>query len=170
MFRKLFTLSLILISFRLSAQLQVSKLIGKNSEKFSLGYGGFIKYAHPVSNGSDISLEIGFVSFSLKSNDAYGWIVVPLKAGYRYTLNQTGHGFYVEPIVGYNFVGVDPSDKRFTGLVYGGGTGYLFKPAGKINIDLGIQYESALHAGGAANYVSLRLTHNFGGGRRNDED
>jgi len=169
MLRKLFTLALIFISFKLSGQIQISKLLGTNSDKFSTGYGGFIKYSYPISTGSDISLEIGFVTFSLKSNSAYGWVIVPLKAGYRYTLNQTGYGFYLEPFLGYNFVGIDPEDKKFTGLLYGAGTGYLFKPLGKINFDLGVQYESAVHSGGAANYLSFRLTHNFGGGLRNNE-
>jgi len=161
---------LLFTSTSVRAQIQISKFIGANSNKSTLGYGGFLKYSHPISAGSDITFEIGFTSFSLKGNDAYGWIVVPLKVGYRYTINQTGKGFYIEPFLGYNFVGVDPNDRRFTGLVYGAGTRYLFAPIGKVNFDLGIQYESALHSGGTANYLSFRLTHNFGGGRRDNDD
>lgn len=170
MVKSLVTSILIFIAFNGFGQVQVLKLIGTNSDKFSIGYGGFIKYAYPISGSSDISLELGFVNFNLKSNDAYGWIVVPIKAGYRYTLNQTGKGFYVEPFLGYNFLGVDPADKKFTGLVYGAGTGYLFNPIGNVYFDLGIQYESALHTGGPANYLALRLTHNFGGKRRENDE
>ncbi len=115
-------------------------------------------------------MELAATVFSLKRNDAYGWIVIPVKAGYRYTFNQTGSGFYIEPQLGYNVHGVDPADKVFTGLVYGAGTGYLFKPMGKIQFDLGIRYESAVHKDGAANYLSLRLSHNFSIGRRESEE
>lgn len=170
MLKRLFCLLLIFISITASGQIQVSKLLGTNSNKFTTGYGGFLKYAYPVSGSSDVSLEIGFVSFTLKSDNAYGWVIIPVKAGYRYTINQTGYGFYVEPFLGYNFAGVDPDDNKFKGLVYGSGTGYLFKPIGKVNFDLGMQFESALHTGGPANYLSFRLSHNFGGNRRHQDE
>jgi hypothetical protein len=170
MLKRIFFILLTFISVSASAQIQVSKLLGANSDKFTTGYGGFLKYAYPISNSSDVSLEIGFMSFSLKADNAYGWIIIPVKAGYRYTLNQTGYGFYLEPYLGYNFAGIDPDDKKFKGMVYGAGTGYLFKPTGKVNFDLGIQYESAQHTGGAANYLSFRLTHNFGGSRRQNDE
>ncbi len=57
--------------------------------------------------GSDVTLEIGANIFIL--NDGYdgdGTIMCPLKAGYRYTLNETGKGFYIEPQIGFNLVGV----------------------------------------------------------------
>lgn len=148
-------------------QIQVLKLIGKDSKDFGLGYGGFLKFAYPVSDASDISLEVGANVFQLKENPAYGWAIIPVKLGYRYTLNQTGTGFYVQPQVGYNVYGIDPNDNKFTGLILAGGAGYLFETSGKIQFDLGLQFESALHKDGSANYLALRLSHNFTIRRRN---
>ena len=118
---------------------------------------------------ADVSLEVGANVFQLKEDPAYGWAVVPVKVGYRYTLNQTGEGFYLQPQLGYNVYGIDPNDNKFTGLILTAGAGYLFPPIGKLQIDLGLLFESAFHSGGAANYISLRLTHNFLVGRRDSD-
>jgi hypothetical protein len=169
--KKLSLISLLFFSLSAAAQLQVAKIIGKSSKDFQTGYGGFLKISYPVSAAADVTLELGANVFNLKADPASGWIIVPLKAGFRYTFNKTGSGFYVEPQAGYNLIGYAPSDNEnsFTGLVLAGGTGYLFQPAGKINLDIGLYYESAFHKGGSANYLSLRLTHNFSLRRRESE-
>lgn len=128
-----------------------------------------MKVSHPISEGSDITLELGANVFSLKEDPAYGWAVVPIKAGYRYTLNRTGTGFYIEPQVGYNVYGIDPNNMKYTGLILGGGAGYLFQPIGNIKFDLGLLFESSLHKGGPLNYLSVRLSHNFSIGSRESE-
>jgi outer membrane autotransporter protein len=166
--RPLLLMLFALVSLNVSGQIQVSKLIGKNSDDFKLGYGGFLKFSYPISEASDVTLEAGANVFQVKANEAYGWAVIPIKAGYRYTINRTGEGFYLEPQVGYNVYGIDPDDNNFTGLVLSGGAGYLFPPLGKIQFDLGLLFESAFHKGRSANYASLRLTHNFSLGRRDD--
>ena len=169
MLKQLLVGLLLFISFNLKAQIQVSKLIGKNSSDFKLGYGGFLQFSYPVSEASDVTLEVGANVFQSKVDEGYGWAVIPVKAGYRYTLNQTGTGFYLQPQVGYNVYGINPDDEQFTGLILAGGAGYLFQPIGKIQFDLGLLFESAFHKGGAANYLSLRLTHNFSLSRRADD-
>jgi len=45
----------IFILIRSNAQIEVSKLIGKNSSDYKLGYGTFLKFGYPVSEGDDIS-------------------------------------------------------------------------------------------------------------------
>ena len=157
------------VSFNLTAQIQVSKIIGKTSKDYGTGYGGYLKVSHPISEAADVTVEIGANVFSLKENPAYGWAVVPIKAGYRYTINQTGTGFYIEPQVGYNVYGIDPNDMKYTGLILAAGAGYLFKPIGNIKFDLGLLFESAMHKGGPLNYLSVRLAHNFSIGGRDSE-
>lgn len=160
---------LLIASLNLNAQIQFSKIIGKDSKVYGTGYGGFLKFSHPISEASDLTLELGANVFSLKEDPAFGWALIPIKAGYRYTLNQSGTGFYVEPQVGYNVYGIDPNDTKFTGLILAAGAGYLFQPIGKIKFDLGLLFESAMHKGGPLNYLSLRLSHNFSFGRRESE-
>lgn len=164
---RLFSLAFsIIMVVNLSAQIQVSKLVGKNSSDFNLGFGGFLKLSYPASEEADVTLEGGATVFQLKQNKAYGWALIPIKAGYRYTLNQTGTGFYLEPQLGYNVYGIDPDDNNSNGWILSGGAGYLFPSLDKIQFDLGLLFQSAFHTGGAANYLSLRLTHNLSLSRR----
>ena len=166
--KSLFTLCLI-VSFAANAQIQVSKLIGKDSDKFKIGYGAFLEFSYPLSQVSDITLEGGFTIFDLKKDTRYGITTIPVKLGYRYIFSDAGYGFYAEPQVGYNVGGVDAADKKFTGLVYAVGAGYLFRPSGKIQFNAAILYESALNSGSAINYLSFRLSHNFSFKRRETE-
>ena len=166
MFRGLLLGFTFLLTSACYAQLQVSKLVGKNSGDYSLGYGGFLKFSYPIIESWDITIEVGANIFKYKPNTDYGIATLPLKAGFRYTLNQTGAGFYVEPQLGYNIIGVDEEDNKFNGPVVAGGAGYLFEPWGGVQFDLGLLFESAIRKDGSINYVSLRLTHNFSFGRR----
>lgn len=159
----------VLISYNSFAQIQISKLIGKNASQFKTGYGAFLKFGVPVSDAADVSLEIGVNNFQLKADPAYGGITFPIKVGYRYTLNKTGTGFYLQPQAGYNIIGYDPDDNKFKGLVLAAGAGYLFESAGIIQFDLGLIYETAFHKEGAANYLSFRLSHNIVFGGRNKD-
>ena len=100
MFQKLLALFLVFsLTMRADAQLGVMKWVGPGSSKYDLGFGGFVKGAYPITDGADVTLEVGADIFLM--NDGYGTadgtIMVPLKAGYRYTLDGSGTGFYVEP-------------------------------------------------------------------------
>jgi len=147
------------------AQLEIAKLVGKNSSDYGLGYGGFLKVGYPLTVRSDVSLELGVTFFFLKAGGGSGIGLIPLKAGYRYVLNPAGTGFYIEPQLGYNIYGggstIDNVVTPVRGPILSLGAGYLFKPAGKIQIDLGLRYESLIYNGGSVNYFALRVTHNF---------
>src|SRR6187455_3140417 len=96
-----------LLIFKANAQIAAMKLVGPDTKDYSFGFGGFIKTGFPASDAACITLELGADIFPLKDyGTQYGTIMCPLKIGYRYTLNQTGEGFYVEPQAGFNLVGV----------------------------------------------------------------
>jgi outer membrane autotransporter protein len=148
------------------AQVGVMKLIGKNTEDYSLGYGAYIKTGIAASEASDITLEIGADIFSIKgSGFRYGTIMCPLKAGFRYTLNGTGQGFYIEPQAGYNLVGITSTidengqtvNLKYHGVVLAAGTGYLFTITG-VPFDLNLRYETVIAHGGSNNMISLGLS------------
>ena len=156
-------------------QIQVLKMVGKNGKDYKIGYGAFLKFSVPVSEAAYASVEAG-VNFAQEKDDPeLGMAVIPLKLGYRYTVNGSGTGFYVEPQVGYNLYGVRSRyddetyqnvDEKFHGIVSAFGIGYLFEPGNKIQFDLGAYYESIFHNGTTTSYVGLRLTHNFSFGGR----
>jgi hypothetical protein len=176
MLKGILTSILLLIITNLKAQLGVMKMVGKNTSNYSLGFGAHIKGAFPLSQASDLTLELGANFFFLNdggSGDGTG--VVPIKAGYRYSLDGTGTGFYVEPQVGYNIYGitsvyVDGATKnlKFHGLVAAAGTGYIFS-IGNTSLDLHLNYETIIDHGGSDNYVSLGLSFYLHFGKRDND-
>lgn len=150
-----------------NAQLGVMKMVGNDTKNYSLGFGAFVKGGYPVSDGSDVTLEIGVDIFFL--NDGYdnadGTAMCPLKAGYRYTLNGTGKGFYVEPQVGFNLYGItslhddkgDAVDLKYHGAIFAAGTGYLFD-IGKTPFDVNFRYETVIAHGGSNNFITLGIS------------
>lgn len=150
-----------------NAQLGVMKLVGSDTKNYKSGFGAFIKAGVPVSNSGDVTIEIGANYFPSK-DEGYGTLMCPLKAGYRYMLNRTHEGFYVEPQVGYNIYGVTSLldengynvDLKYHGVVFAAGGGYLFA-TGKIGFDLNLRYETVIAHGGSNNLISLGLTKSF---------
>ena len=168
------TLLLFFLIIQVNAQLGAMKLVGNGTEDYKMGFGAFIKTGFPAVEGSDVTLEIGANVFPL--DGGYGTIMVPLKAGYRYTLNGTGKGFYVEPQAGYNLYGIssvqdkngEDVDLKYHGVIFAAGTGYLFSIS-NISFDINLHYETVIAHGGSNNLVSLGLSKSFGFGRRNTE-
>lgn len=169
--RTIATSLLIFFFIQANAQLGVMKLVGNGTQDYKLGYGAFIKTGIPVSPGSDATLEIGADIFPL--DDSYGTIMCPLKAGYRYTLNHSGKGLYVEPQIGFNVYGVtslqdkngEDVDLKYHGVIFAAGTGYLFSIS-NISFDVNLRYETVIAHGGSNNLISLGISKSFGFGRR----
>ncbi len=177
MSKKFILLSIVCICyFTSTAQIEVAKIIGKNSEKYVLGFGAFVKFSYPISEADDVTLEIGASVFREKNSTSNGLIYVPLKLGYRYSFDRTGSGFYIEPQLGYNLIGAITTydsdarkyiDKKINGITGSATAGYLFQPIGNIKIDLGLRFETTHFDGGSANSVSFRLSHYITIGKNN---
>ncbi len=166
MSKVLLTISLLFFFITPShAQLGAMKLVGNDTKDYQLGFGAFIKAGVPVSDAADVTLEIGANFFFMKDGSGDGTVMCPLKAGYRYTLNGTGEGFYVEPQVGYNIYGVtslqnengDDVDLKYHGVVLAASAGYLFS-VGNVGLDINLRYETVIAHGGSNNMVSLGIT------------
>lgn len=177
MSKKIFATSLLFFFIiQAKAQLGVMKLVGNNTKDYKLGFGAFIKTGFPVTDGSDVTLEIGADVFPMDNTFTYGTVMCPLKAGYRYTLDGTGKGFYVEPQVGFNLYGVTSlQDKngndvnlKYHGVIFAAGTGYLFYIS-NISFDINLRYETVVAHGGSNNLVSLGISKSFGFGRRDSQ-
>ncbi len=156
------------------AQIGAMKMIGNNTKDYATGFGAFIKTGFPVSEAADATLEFSANFFPLKEYGLeYGTAMCPIKAGYRYTLNGTGLGFYVEPQVGYNLIGIStmPDDYgndinlKYKGVVLAAGTGYLFTIWGA-PFDLNLRYETVIAHGGSNNFLSLGISRFIAFGKR----
>ena len=175
MLKGIFASILFFLVVRCEAQLGVMKMVGNNTSDYSLGFGAFIKGIFPVSQAGDLTLELGANFFPLNDGGSgSGSTFVPVKAGYRYSLNGTGRGFYVEPQIGYNIYGVTSEivdgynkDFNYHGFVFAAGTGYLFD-IGNVPLDLNLHYETIVAHGGSDNYISMGLTYHFLIGKRDE--
>lgn len=160
------------------AQLGVMKLVGNDTKDYHLGFGAFIKAGFPANEGSDITLEGGVDIFPSDNGDGTsdGTAMCPLKVGYRYTLNGTGQGFYVEPQVGFNLYGItsvtdndgNETDLKYHGVVFAAGTGYLFT-AWNQPFDLNLRYETVIAHGGSNNFINLGISRFISFGKRDSD-
>lgn len=157
---------------QLKAQIEISRPIGKDSKDYTIGYGGFLNLGYALTDASDVTLEAGVIYFPLReSNFTQGIWVVPIKLGYRYSIDGTGTGFYVEPQVGYCVAGLksdDNVDDEIKGFVWAAGAGYVFPSDKKSNYNIGLRYESIKHKNGSVNFIALRISRGFRFGRRDD--
>lgn len=128
----------------------------------------------PVSDANYVTLEGGLQYYVGEYDEDLG--LVPVLAGYRYTLNQSGTGSYVEPNAGYTFGsssiekydengnavqdGYNPAYEKVAGPSAGMDVGYLFEPGGRIQFNLALRYE---HSFGPCptNTFGFRIAHAF---------
>ncbi|MEP6585014.1 MAG: autotransporter domain-containing protein [Ginsengibacter sp.] len=173
--KKFYALSFLLVSFSFcNAQIEVAHASTKDFS--AIGFGGFLNFSIPVSEANYITFEGGFQYFKNQYDEDLA--LIPVLVGYRYTLNQTGSGFYVEPNAGYTFgassigdydanggyLGVD---KKVAGPSAGIGFGYLID-LGNIPFNFSLRYEHNF-GDAATNVYSFRIAHSFGSRRRQDD-
>ncbi|MGN6601155.1 MAG: hypothetical protein ACTHK8_01825 [Ginsengibacter sp.] len=151
----------LLISFHFcNAQIEGAYAITKNFHAF--GFGGFLNFSLPVSEANYLTIDAGYEQFK----DNYDLDVAPVLLGYRYTLDQSGSGWYVEPNVGYAFNA--GGDLRIQGASAGFGLGYLVD-VGSIPFNFGLRYEHVFGSP-ATEILSFRIAHSLSLGFRNRED
>lgn len=163
------TASLLFACF-LQAQIEVVKMVGKGSDDYGIGFGAVLKGGIPVSEGGTATIEVGAVYSAIKeSNWEQGIVFVPIKAGYRYVLNGTSSGFFVEPQVGYCVYGAltnDFVDQKVSGFDWAVGAGYLFPSNRRTQYEVGLRYETIYYKGGPGSFIALRFTSSFSFGSR----
>ena len=161
------------------AQIEVSHISMKDYK--ATGFSAFLNFAIPVSPVSYLTIEAGLQNYNGADD---GVIIEPLLLGFRYTINKSGTGFYIEPKAGYCFgaTGIVKMDaqgnplnlpngnyvyEEVKGMMGGVGAGYIFQPSGKIQFNLGVNYE---HGFGeeTMNVLSFRISHTFTIGRRSE--
>ena len=173
--KKLFIFFLIIfISGKSFSQVEGVYFFPKGEDKFNVGFGASVKFSIPVSDAAYATIEGAFDYASITSSyNQEGIAILPIKLGYRYTVNGTGIGFYIEPQAGYNVSGAftnDVKDIKINGFEWAGNIGYLFERKRKIQFDISLRYETSYYKGGSFNFIALRLAHNFSFGRRDSDE
>ena len=173
--KKLFCLLLILTSYRATAQIELLGVVGRKPDsRYLPGLGAMLKFGFPVGESDEISAELALRYIpEVEYPDAYGIIYTPVKLGYRYTLDRSGMGWYVEPQAGYNLYGIRSYqnldgvdvDEKFKGVVGSIAFGYLFERKRRYASDLSLRFESVIYSGGTTNTIGIRFTRNLSFGR-----
>src|SRR5688500_11531766 len=165
---------LILCSITSQAQISVAKIIGKDADKFGLGYGMFTYFDIPLRNeNQSVRLElVDFTIFPTKGENLFtstkemrGYLSI--KLGYKYVFSETQTGFYLIPSVGYcktllTNEGEDLTDSD--GIAGAREAGYAREVGQRgHSINLGLKYEydrgDAIHTIQA---IGLRFSYAFG--------
>ena len=90
---------ILIISAQAHAQLSLTKMVGKNADKYKLGYCVFAYYDFPLTEEGNKSIRLELMDlayFPSKIGDnarAY----ISIKLGYKNIFSETKTGVYVEP-------------------------------------------------------------------------
>ena len=158
-----------------NAQVELAQVFSKNTSATGLGL--YMHVGFPVSKSAELSGELGFYYFAPQPNHL---LMVPLLAGYRYNLNGTRTGFYLESQAGYTFgnsdihkkdangdliyVNDEVVDQKISGLTGAFAAGYLFP---KMPLQIGLRFTHIFVSGDPAQSVlSLRVSYVVAYGRR----
>lgn len=162
------------------AQLALSKMLGKDADKYRLGYGLFTFFNFPLQNeNQSIRLELMDLAY-FRGKDGNGFTTgsarayLSVKLGYKHVFSETKTGFYLEPAAGYCRVvytteGEDATHGDGLAMAMEGGYSLEVGQRGHV-INLGIKYES--DRGGKShviNSVGLRLSYEFNMFRNKNE-
>jgi len=162
----------LLFSLFCNAQIEVDYVKAKHFN--SIGFGGFLNFSFLVSEADYLTVE-GAVQY-YNSKDGEELALIPVLAGYRYTMDRTGSGLYVEPFAGYTFgtstIGIydesgwEGGNASVAGPAAGLGAGYLLG-IGNIPFNFGLRYQHNFGKLGT-NTLALRIAHSFGSRNRDD--
>lgn len=83
-------------AIKLGIGAEVGLPMGDFGDAAKTGFGGSVKGFYGVSDAGDITLSVGYLSFSSKGGGSSTG-ALPILAGYRHNFS----GFFVEPQVGY---------------------------------------------------------------------
>lgn len=170
--KKLLLFFPLLFAFKSNAQIEVLTVLNPKPEsKYIVGFGAMLRVGFPVREAADeVTVEVGakYVP-EIEYPEAYGVVYIPVKVGYRYTLDRSGSGFYTEPQLGYSFYGarsyqnMDGADvdEIIKGPVSGLSFGYLFPSEKVVQIDLSFRYENVFYKQGSVHTIGLRLNSKF---------
>lgn len=150
------------------SQLDIAVLLGERTSSISppIAFGSFLKFGFPINEADEISAEGSLLTWDQTEAGYFAG-----KLGYTFTLNRQGYGWFIEPQLGYAFVGSDPWYEDYIG------TGDFKGPMGTINVgyrfgqyrsktDLSFRYENVFTNNvGRISTFGLRFAVSIGFGR-----
>lgn len=164
----------------MSAQLMISKVVGKNADKYKLGYGIFSFYDFPVGEVGNNSVRLELFDAAVFPSKSQGWDsltgYVSIKLGFKHIFSsETTTGFYVEPQIGYGRVvsgETGPNDANYgDGIAAALEAGYTVEVGQRgQHLNFGVKYETIkADKEHTISSVGLRFSYEFNMFRRKSE-
>ena len=138
-----------------SLGLEASLPIGTFGDFYSFGIGGSVQIEHKISQQTGLTLNIGYISYSVKSSLGSGHTAfIPVLAGVKQYFSPSIYG---HAQLGASFGSGSGGGTYFT---YSPGIGFVISK----NIDALVKFVgiSGGSGGGSLNSIAVRLAYNFG--------
>ena len=146
-------------SGRLSLGAELGMPMGDFGDAASTGFGGSLRYEHPMGDNIGLGLTAGYLMFGGK-DEGPDWTMIPVQAFLKYYFMEQQSGFYGAAHIGIHSWSVDYEFGEASGsdLSYAPEVGYHLA-----NIDIGLRYQMIASEGSTLSYLGLRLAYVFGG-------
>ncbi len=140
---------------KFSVGLEAALPVGTFGDAFSFGIGGTAQANYNVSEGLDLTLNSGFLSYSVKSSVGSGSLsFIPVLAGAQYNFTEKVYGSAQLGVIFVSASGGGSSESDFT---FAPGVGYKFTP----NLDALLKYTSVSTTGSSAGSIGVRVAYTF---------
>ena len=173
-------LALVLISFttatnahdgRFSIGAELALPMGDFADGSSMGFGGSLRYEHPVGDNLGITLTAGYLMFGGK-DDGPDFSMIPAQVGAKYYFTGQQEGLYGHVMVGIHSMSSD--DVIYTDPLTGATVTYETESNTELsyapeigyhlaNIDLGLRYQFIATDIETTSYLGIRIAYVFGG-------
>lgn len=135
---------------------------GDVKEAYNVAGGLTVRLSYKVGNGfaTLTSGGIAFIPESLEGEDVKAGLLIPVKAGYKYIIQDR---FFLMGEVGYGSFKQYYSDENDELASFSDG-GFAFAPSVGIQfnaLELGLRYEAVSLPGGSLSFLGLRVGFNF---------
>jgi hypothetical protein len=142
-------------AIKLGIGAEVAFPTGDLGDGFSTGFGGSAKGYYGVSDAGDVTLSVGYLSFSKKNSGPTAG-ALPILVGYRHSFS----GFFVEPQVGYTNYSISNGGGSAGGFDWAINAGYGMK---SWEASVGYNSASVKFSGVSStlSYFGVRVAYNF---------
>jgi hypothetical protein len=147
-------------SGRLSLGAELGLPMGDFGDAASTGFGGSLRYEHPMGDNIGLGLTAGYMMFGGK-DEGPDWTMIPVQAFLKYYFMEQQSGFYGAAHIGIHSTTIDfgdLGDASSTDMSYAPEVGYHLA-----SIDVGLRYQMIATEGSTTSYLGLRLAYVFGG-------
>ena len=170
---------------RFSVGAELGLPLGGLGDAQSMGFGGSVRYEHPIGDNIGLTGTAGYLIFSGKDQtfdfgplgsftfEGPDLAMIPIQAGLKYYFSDNQDGFYGQAEVGVHIssYSISGSSSSSTDLSYAPGIGYHLA-----NIDIGLRYQlisyettvvdpitfESVSGSSTEGYLGLRIAYVFG--------